>query len=169
MGFAANEPHPNDDVLWWLQWNDNNLKSYSKWETELQSVCPCNYRELARRMYLSWQWPKAVDKLGILDIPCSPAPDHLKVWMFKVDDLTHLTLLPSHYLCIQYSWAFQFTAATTTNAAMCRPADCLTVFITSMSPCYTITKDISPHPFRSLTRSSHLINKLCSTLMDLGM
>ena len=67
--FAANEPHPNDDVLHWLQWNDN-LKSYPKWMTELQSVCPCDYRELARRMYLSWQWPKAVNKLGILNIPC---------------------------------------------------------------------------------------------------
>ena len=85
--FAANEPHPNDDVLCWLQWNDSNLKSYPKWVTELQSVCPCDYRELARRMYLSWQWPKAVNKLGILDIPCPPAPDHLRVWMFKVDDL----------------------------------------------------------------------------------
>ena len=52
-GFAAKEPHPSDDVLHWLQWNDNNLKSYPKWATELQSVCPCNYKELARRMYLS--------------------------------------------------------------------------------------------------------------------
>ena len=52
-GFAANEPHPNDDVLCWFQWNDDNLKSYPKLVTELQSVCPCDYRELARRMYLS--------------------------------------------------------------------------------------------------------------------
>ena len=39
-------------------------------------------------MYLSWQWPKAVNKLGILDVPFPPAPDHLRVWMFKVDDLS---------------------------------------------------------------------------------
>ena len=141
-GFAANKPHPNDDVLCWLQWNDSNLKSYPKWAMELQSVCPCDYRELARRIYLSWQWPKVVNKLGILDIPCPLAPDHLRVWMFKVDDLVHLRLLPSHYSCIQYARALQFTAATTTNAAMCRPADCLTAFITSMSPFYTITDDM---------------------------
>ena len=136
--FAANEPHPQDDVLHWLQWNDSNLKSYPKWVTELQSVCPCNYKELARRMYLLWQWPKAINKLGILDIPCPPALDHLKVWMFKVDDLVHMKLSPNHYLCIQYTWALQFTTATTTSAAMCRPVDCLTAFITSMSPFYTI-------------------------------
>ena len=140
--FAANEPHPNDDVLCWLQWNGGNLKSYPKWVTELQSVCPCNYREFARRMYLSWQWPKAVNKLGILNIPCPPAPDHLRVWMFKVDDLMHLRLSPSHFLCIQYAWALQFTAATTTNTAMCKPADCLTAFITSMSLFYTITENM---------------------------
>ena len=133
-GFAANEPHPNDDVLCWLQWNDDNLKSYAKWAMELQSVYPCDYRELARRIYLTWQWLKAVNKLGILNIPCPPAPDHLRVWMFKVDDLAHMRLLPNHYLCIQYTWALQFTATTTTSAAMCRPADCLTAFITSMSP-----------------------------------
>ena len=109
---------------------------------ELQSVCPCNYRELTRRMYLSWQWPKAVNKLGILDIPCPLAPDHLRVWMFKVDDLMHMRLLPNHYLCIQYAQALQFTATTTTSAAMCRPVDCLTAFITSMSPFYTITEDM---------------------------
>ena len=147
-GFATNELHPND-VLCWLQWNDGNLKSYPKWAMELQSVCPCNYRELVRRMYLSWQWPKAVNKLGILNIPCPPAPDHLRVWMFKVDDLAHLRLLPSHYLCIQYAQALQFTAATTTNAAMCRPADCLTAFITSMNLFYTIREYVAkpcPHP-----------------------
>ena len=109
---------------------------------ELQSVCPCDYRELARRMYLSWQWLKAVNKLGILNIPCPPAPDHLRVWMFKVDDLAHMRLLPNHYLCIQYAWALQFTAATTTSAAMCRPMDCLTAFITSMSLFYTIMENM---------------------------
>ena len=102
-GFATNEPHPNDDVLCWLQWNDDNLKSYPKWAMELQSVCSCNYRELTRRMYLFWQWPKAVNKLGILNIPCPPAPDHLRVWKFKVDDLMHMRLPPNHYLCIQYT------------------------------------------------------------------
>ena len=25
-GFTANEPHPNEDVLCWLQWNDGNLR-----------------------------------------------------------------------------------------------------------------------------------------------
>ena len=64
------------------------------------------------------------------------------VWMFKVDDLAHLRLSPSHYLCIQYAQALQFTAATTTNATMCRPADCLMAFITSMSPFYTITQNM---------------------------
>ena len=132
--FAANEPHPSDDVLCWLQWNDDNLKSYPKWVTELQSVCPCDYRELARRMYLSWQWLKAVNKLEILDIPCPPAPDHLRVWMFKADDLARMRLSPNHYLSIQYTQALQFTAATTTSAAVCKPVDCLTAFITSMSP-----------------------------------
>ena len=102
-------------------------------------MCSCDYRELARRMYLSWQWPKAVNKLGILDIPCPPAPDHVKVWMFKIDDLVHLGLTPSHYLCIQYAQALQFTTAVTTNAAMCRPSDCLTAFIMAMSPFYRIT------------------------------
>ena len=135
--FAANEPHPNNDVLCWLQWNDDNLRSYPKWVMELQSVC-----QLARRMYLSWQWPKAVNKLGILDIPCPPAPDHLRVWMFKVDDLAHMRLSPNHYLCIQYAQALQFTATTTISAAMCRPVDCLTAFITSMSPFYTITENM---------------------------
>ena len=101
--FATNEPHPGDDVLQWLKWNDGNLRTYPKWATELQSICPINYRELARQMYLSWQWPKAVDKLGILNIPCPPAPDHLRVWMFKVDDLSHLKLMPNHYLCVQYA------------------------------------------------------------------
>ena len=67
---------------------------------------------------LSWQWPKTV-KLGILNIPCPPAPDHLRVWMFKVDDLAHLRLFPSHYSCIQYAWALQFTAATTTRLPDC--------------------------------------------------
>ena len=70
-------------------------------------------------MYLSWQWPKAVNKLGILNIPCPPAPDHLKVWMFKVVDLSHLKLMPNHYLCVQYARALQFAAATTTNVVMC--------------------------------------------------
>ena len=115
---------------------------YPRWATELQSICPCDCRELTRRMYLSWQLPKVVNKLEILDIPCPPAPDHLRVWMFKVDDLVHLRLLPSHYSCIQYARVLQFTAAATTNAAMCRPADCLTAFITSMSPFYTITEDM---------------------------
>ena len=36
-GFAANKPHPGDDVLWWLKWNDGNLRTYPKWATELQS------------------------------------------------------------------------------------------------------------------------------------
>ena len=93
-------------------------------------------------MYLSWQWPKAVDKLGILNIPCPPAPDHLKVWMFKVDDLSHWNLMPNHYLCIQYARALQFVAATTTSTVMCWPAKSLTAFITSMSPFYTITEDM---------------------------
>ena len=93
-------------------------------------------------MYLSWQWPKAVNKLGILDIPCPPAPDHLRVWMFKVDDLSHLKLMPNHYLCVQYARALQFVAATTTNVVMCQPAESLTAFITSMSPFYTITEDM---------------------------
>ena len=90
-------------------------------------------------MFLSWQRPKAVNKLGILDIPCPPVPDHLKVWMFKVDDLVHMRLIPNHYLCIQYVQALQFTTAVTTNASMCRPADCLAAFITAMSPFYKIT------------------------------
>ena len=47
-GFTANEPHPIDDVLQWLKWNDGNLRIYPKWATELQSICPINYRELAR-------------------------------------------------------------------------------------------------------------------------
>ena len=109
---------------------------------ELQSVCPCDYRELARRMYLSWQWPKAVNKLGILDIPCPPAPDHLRVWMFKVDNLVHMRLPPNHYLCIQYAWALQFTTSTTTNTTICRPADCLTTFIMAMSPFYQIMEAV---------------------------
>ena len=54
--FAADEPHPNDDTLQWLQWNDKQIRLYPQWAEELQSVCPCDYRELARRMYLSWQW-----------------------------------------------------------------------------------------------------------------
>ena len=128
-------------MLRWLQWNDDNLKSYPKWATELQSVCPCNYRELARRMYLSWQWPKAVNKLGILNIPCPLAPDHLRLWMFKVDDLMYMRLPPNDYLCIQYAWALQFTAATTTSAANAN-LQTLTAFITSMSSFYTITEDM---------------------------
>ena len=140
--FAANEPHPSDDVLQWLKWNDGNLRTYPKWATEPQSICPIDYRELARQMYLSWQWPKAVNKLGILDIPCSPAPDHLRIWMFKVDDLSHLKLTPNHYLCVQYARALQFVAATTTNVVMCQPTESLTAFITSMSPFYTITEDM---------------------------
>ena len=140
--FATNEPHPGDDILQWLKWNDSNLRTYPKWATELQSICPINYRELARWMYLSWQWPKAVNKLGILNIPCPPAPDHLRVWMFKVDDLSHLKLTPNHYLCVQYARALQFAAATTTNAVMCWPAESLTAFITSMSPFYTITENM---------------------------
>ena len=102
-------------------------------------MCPCDYRELARRMYLSWQWLQAVNKLGILDIPCPPAPDHLKVWKFKIDDLVHLGLTPNHCLCIQYVWALQFPATVTTNAAMCRLSDCLTAFIMAISPFYKIT------------------------------
>ena len=141
-GFATNEPHPSDDVLQWLKWNDGNLRTYPKWVTELQSICPIDYRELARGMYLSWQWPKAVDKFGILNIPCPPAPDHLTVWMFKVDDLSHLKLMPNHYLCVQYAQALQFVAATTTNAVMCQPAESLTAFIMSMSPFYTITENM---------------------------
>ena len=129
-------------MLWWLKWNDGNHRTYPKWATELQSICPINYRELARWMYLSWQWPKAVNKLGFLDIPCPPAPDHLRVWMFKVDDLSHLKLMPNHYLCVQYARALQFAAATTTKAVMCQPAESLTAFITSMSPFYTITEDM---------------------------
>ena len=85
---------------------------------------------------------EAVDKLGIPDIPSWPTPDHLRVWMFKVDGLAHLRLSPTHYLCIQYAWALQFTAATTTNAAMCRSVDCLTAFITSMSSFYTIMENM---------------------------
>ena len=34
----------------------------------------------------------------------------------------------------------QFTTSTTTNATMCRPADCLTAFITAMSPLNKITE-----------------------------
>ena len=98
--------------------------------------------ELARQMYLSWQWPKAVNKLGILNIPCPPAPDHLRIWMFKVDDLSHLKLMPNHYLCVQYTRPLQFVAATTTNVVMCWPGESLTVFIMSMSPFYTITEDM---------------------------
>ena len=75
-------------------------------------------------------------------IPCPPVPDHLKVWMFKVDDLSHWNLMPNHYLCIQYARALQFAAATTTSAVMCWPAESLTAFITSMSPFYTITEDM---------------------------
>ena len=91
-------------------------------------VCPCDYRELARRMYLSWQWPKAVNKLGILDIPCLPAPDHLRVYMFKVDDLMHLRLSPNHYLCIQYAWALQFKHCNHHQCCYvytCRLPDCI--------------------------------------------
>ena len=29
-GFATNEPHPNDDVLWWLQWNDDSTQVLPK-------------------------------------------------------------------------------------------------------------------------------------------
>ena len=93
-------------------------------------------------MYLSWQWPKAVNKLGILNIPCPPAPDHLRVWIFKADDLSHLRLMPNHYLCAQYARALQSVAATTTNAVMCQPAESLTAFITSMNPFYTITENM---------------------------
>ena len=46
--FAANEPHPGDDVLQWLNQNDGHLRTYPKWATELQSICPIDYRELAR-------------------------------------------------------------------------------------------------------------------------
>ena len=141
-GFATNEPHPSDDVLQWLKWNNDNLRTYPKWETELQSICPIDYSKLARWMYLSWQWPKAVYKLGILNIPCPPAPDHLRVWIFKVDDLSHLKLMPNHYLCVQYTRALQFAAATTTNVVMWWPAESLTAFIMAMSPFYTITESM---------------------------
>ena len=60
--------------------------------------------------------------------------------MFKVDDLSHMKLMPN--LCVQYARALQFAAATTTNIVMCQPAESLTAFITSMSPFYTITEDI---------------------------
>ena len=60
--------------------------------------------------------------------------------MFKVDDLSHLKLMPKHYLCVQYVRALQFVATTTTNTVMCRPAESLTAFIMSMSPFYTITE-----------------------------
>ena len=113
-------------------------KSYPQWAAELQSVCPCDYCELTRRMVLSWQWPVAVNKLGILDILCPPPPDHLKVWMFKIDGLVHLRLTPNHYLCIQYAWALQFTTAITTNSFMCRPAGCLDASITATSPFHKI-------------------------------
>ena len=121
-------------------------------------------------MYLSWQWPKAVDKLGILNIPCPPAPDHLRVWMFKVDDLSHLKLMPNHYLCVQYARALQFAAATTTNAVMCQPAESLTAFITSMSPFYTITESMWQNhtltpPFHKPYHEFDPHNRLCNTLM----
>ena len=97
-------------------------------------------------MVLSWQWPAAVDKLGILDIPCPPLPDHLKVWMFKIDDLVHMKLPPNHYLCIQYAWALQFHATITTNATICRPASCLDAFIMAMCLFYKITTAMwQPH------------------------
>ena len=48
-----------------------------------------------KALHGTFQWPKAVDKLGILDISCPPAPDHLKVWMFKTDDMVHLGLTPT--------------------------------------------------------------------------
>ena len=47
-GFTAKKPHPGNDVLRWLKWNDSNLRTYPKWATELQSICPIDYRELAR-------------------------------------------------------------------------------------------------------------------------
>ena len=139
-GFAADEPHPSDDALCWLRWNDHKTKSYLPWAAELQSICSCDYQELARKMVLSWQWPVAVAKLGILNIPCPPPPDHLKMWMFKIDDLVHMRLSANHYLCIQYARALQFYASITTNASMCRPVSCLEAFITAMSPYYKITR-----------------------------
>ena len=62
--------------------------------------------------------------------------------MFKVDDLSHLKLMPNHYLCIKYARALRFAAATTTSVVMCQPAESLTAFITSMSPFYTITESM---------------------------
>ena len=47
-GFATDEPHPSNDILHWLCWNDRSTTSYPKWAQELQSVCPIEYKELAR-------------------------------------------------------------------------------------------------------------------------
>ena len=88
-GFTPGEPHPENDALHWLLWNDGKTKAYPQWALELQSICLCDYCELARKMVLSWQWPAAVNKLGILDIPCPPPLHHLKLWMFKIDDLSN--------------------------------------------------------------------------------
>ena len=123
-------------------------------------------------MVLSWQWLAAVNKLGILDIPCPAPPDHLKVWMFKIDNLVNLRLTPSHYLCIQYAQALQFTTAISTNASMCRPAGCLEAFIMAMSPFYKITTAmwqfhvptppfVKPHmEFTSCQQVTHYFDRL---------
>ena len=46
--FATDKPHPTNDILCWLCWNYRSTTSYPKWAQELQSVCPIEYKELAR-------------------------------------------------------------------------------------------------------------------------
>ena len=95
--------------------------------------------------------PVAVNKLGVLDIPNPLVPDHFKVWMSKIDDLTTRSLTANHYLCIQYAHALQFTVSSSQNAG------CIEAFIAAMSQFYKITEDMwRPHFPTALFAKPHM-------------
>ena len=96
---------------------------------------------------VTWLTPLSVSIYARVTIPYPPAPDHIKPWVFPIEEWwTKMKLSPEHLTCIQYAKVLQYTAKLSKGTNLIESANCVSAFTLILHEYYEITyKMIAKH------------------------